>query len=88
MFGFNEKTYTLFTDERNITTVLDVVNRHCRITSNRRAGNCRWAGEPTRWFVIFNTNSKRYSNVIAELQSIGEIKVSVRGNNVDLVFEI
>lgn len=88
MFGFNEKTYTLFTDERNITTVLDVINRNCRIASNRRAGNCRWAEDTTRWFVIFNTNSKRYSNIIKELQTIGEIKVSVRGNNVDLVFEI
>lgn len=88
MFGFNEKTYTLFTDEKNITTVLDVVNRHCRITSNRRAGNCHWAGDPTRWFVMFNTNDKRYAEIIKDLQKIGQINISVRGNNVDLVFEI
>lgn len=88
MFNFNVKTRTLIVDEANVTTVLAVVNRHCRMTSERRAGNLGWADHPTKWYVLFNANDKRYANIIKELQTIGRINVSVRDTFVDLVFEI
>ena len=54
------KRHYLIVEENDVTKVLDVINRHHTILRNEDlfVGYCRWADEPTKWFIHFTTNSK------------------------------
>ena len=87
MFGINKKTYTFIMEEKDVTTVLGIVNQDCRYDTYR-VGSCGWADEPEKWFIMFHATEKQYGNVMRQLMKIGTVNVEVRpGGKVDLVFK-
>ena len=88
MFGFKKQRHDFILEEANITSVLEILNRHCKDRAYR-VGNCGWADYPTRWFVMFHATDKEYAHVVHELMKIGTIHIEPRcaGGIVDYVFE-
>lgn len=73
------KTREFLMDEKDVTTVLSVINRHrTGLDSIISVANCGWANEPTTWFVLFETSEKRYRKIVNDLKEIGELYVDVR----------
>lgn len=87
MFNFIKKRYAFIMDEMDVTTVLEVINLACRYREACRVGNCGWADEPTRWFVMFHATEKEYNNIMKELMQIGSVNIEQRpGGQIDFVF--
>ena len=78
-------------DEKDVTIVLEVMNKHHNRFSNRNLniGNCGWAEEPTRWFIHFDATSKQYDKILKGLLKVGTFNVVERqpGGQEDLYFE-
>lgn len=74
-------------EEKDVTTVLSVINSHLKY-SNLDVANCGWANEESsKWFVMFDANDKRYGKIVKDLSTIGEFKLDVRPKGkVDLYF--
>lgn len=85
MFGLLKKTYSLHMDEKEVTTVLRVINQKCGC-QQLYVDSCGWAKESEKWFILFNATEKQYGNIVKELKKIGHFKVEVR-DGVDIVFE-
>ena len=56
------KRHYLIVEENDVTKVLDVINRHHTILRNEDlfVGYCRWADEPTKWFIHFTTTNSKW----------------------------
>lgn len=81
------KRYELIADERDVTKILEVVNRY-RQYYDFRVGNCGWALEPTKWFIMFHATDKVWINVLRDLQHMGDIHIDIRpGGQMDLCFK-
>lgn len=77
-------------EEKDVTTVLIIVNQHRSLYRYLSVGNCGWGdGEESKWFIAFDTTDKKYGKIIKDLLEIGELKTKVRPNEkyVDLYFE-
>lgn len=86
MLNILKKNYHFIMDEKDVTTVLGVINRH-RAGYNVRVGNCGWKDNPTDWFVMFDSTAKVYGKIVRDLKQIGVFKVEVRpGGQVDIRF--
>jgi len=74
-------------EEENVTTLLTIINNHRRFYVTH-VGNCGWADDVTKWFVMFDATDKVFYEIVKELASIGKISASVRpGGMIDLCFE-
>lgn len=88
MLNIFKKQREFIVEEKDVTTVLNVVNREMW-TFDYRIGNCGWADETTKWFIIFDMNDKHYGNVINDLNDIGAFRLSIRpSGQVDLYYEV
>lgn len=88
MFGFTNKRRTFIVEEKDVTTVLGVINRKRR-QFDCCVGNCGWNNEDSEWFIMFHDTDKMYGSIVKELQKIGELTVDVRpGEKVVLVFRM
>lgn len=87
MFNFRQKSRHLIMDEKDVTTVISAINKGHQYQF--MSGNCGWALEPTKWFIIFKANDKQYGEVLKNLKKTGEfhIEVSPNSRQVDLYFE-
>lgn len=86
---FNQKRRYLIVDEKDVTTVLTVINRHQGFFSNndKLAENCGWANEPTKWYVRFYASDREWGRIAGELSKLGKIYVNVTpGGATDLYF--
>lgn len=87
MFGIFKNYRNFIVEEQDVTTVLEVVNKH-RKNCNVDVNNCGWKEQPSKWFISFDANQKEYGNIVEELNKVGGIKLDVRPDRqVDLVFE-
>lgn len=87
MLNILKKNYSFIVDEKDVTTVLGVINKH-RKFYDFRVGNCGWKDHPTDWFVMFDSTAKVYGGIVRDLKQIGTFKVDVRpGGQVDIRFE-
>ena len=85
---FKNDSREFILEEKEVTTVIEVINSNYKIPSRVLVGNCRWADDPTKWFIIFNANDKIYGKVVKSLKELGELKLDVRpGGRVDVCFE-
>ncbi len=83
---FMKKTHMFIVEEKDVTTVLAVINKHRRYYDTR-VGNCGWAEEPNKWFIGFDMRDKYYGEVVRDLNEIGNFKLDVRpAGQVDLIF--
>ena len=86
MFGLIKKTHSFIMEEKDVTTVLGIINQSCRYDTYR-VGSCGWADEPKKWFVMFHATDKQYGNIMGNLMMIGSVNIELRpGGKVDLVF--
>ena len=69
-----KKTREFIVEEKDVTTVVDVVNREAKYF-DYKIGNCGWAEEPTKWFIIFEMTEKKFGRVVKDLNEIGVIKL-------------
>lgn len=84
--GMVSKTREFIVEEKDVTMVLDVINKH-RKTFNLYVGNCGWADTPNKWFISFDAKDKNYGKIINELNEMGTFKLDVRPKGqVDLWF--
>jgi hypothetical protein len=84
---FTKKPHEFIIEEKDVTTVLAVINNH-RKSFETELGNCGWAEEPSKWFIMVYLRDKDYGKVIEELNKIGTFKLDVRPKGqVDLCFE-
>ena len=87
MLKFMKTRSEFFMDEKDVTTVVAVINRHTRY-ARCRIGNCGWADESTKWFVMFDCTDKVHRDIVKDLTKIGRFKLDVRpGGQMDLCFE-
>lgn len=84
---FRKKQHEFLMEEKDVTTVLEVINKH-RKYFDTKIGNCGWAEEPSKWFVLVDLRDRDYGKIIEELNKIGTFKLDVRPKGqVDLFFE-
>ena len=86
---FNQKRRYLIVEEKDVTTVLTVINRHQGFFSNndKNTGNCGWANEPTKWYVRFYASDRKWGRIAGELSKLGKIYVNVSpGGTTELYF--
>lgn len=87
MLSIFKKSREFIVDEKDVTAVISVINEH-RIFYDTRVGNCGWADEPDKWFIVFSVNDKRYGEIVKDLKGIGKFNLDIRpGGQVDIRFE-
>lgn len=88
MLNFIKKSQAFILEEKDVTTVLDLVN-HTKHTSRVYAGNCGWGGgQESKWFIMFHATEKGYGKIVREMSEIGKFDLDVRpGGQVDITFE-
>lgn len=86
LFG-TKKEREFIVEERDVTTVLSVINRRLKYCQHF-VDNCGWKNEPTKWFVMFDATDKAYKDIISELKNVGNFNVDIRpGGQMDICFE-
>ena len=86
---FKNKKRELIVEEKNVTTVLDAINRHQGLFSNnnKTTGNCGLASEPTRWYVRFYASDRQWGRIAEELSKTGRFEVTVsKGGTAELYY--
>ena len=87
---FNQKRRYLIVEEKDVTTVLSVINHHQGLFSNhdKNTGNCGWANEPTKWYVKFFASDRQWGKIAGELCNFGSIMVNVTpGGTTELYYK-
>lgn len=78
MFGFTKRRREFIVDEQDLIHVLKAINNNLHYLDGQ-VGNCGWGdGEESKWFVLFYANNRKFSQIIQDLNEIGEFKLSVR----------
>ena len=86
---FNTKKRELIVDEKDVTTVLEAINRHQGLFSNnnKTTGNCGLASAPTRWYVRFYASDRQWGRIAEELSKSGRFEVTVsKGGTAELYY--
>lgn len=85
---FKKKMREFIVDEKDVTAVITVINKHRRY-ADMSVGNCGWAEEPEKWFIIFHEYDKVYGQIVDELNKIGTFRLNVSPSftEVELYFE-
>ena len=86
---FIQRRRYMIVEEKDVTTVLTVINRHQGFFSNNNklVGNCGWAKEPSKWYIRFYATEREWSHMTGDLSKIGEIAVKVTpGGTTDWYF--
>lgn len=87
---FNQKRRIIVVEEKDLTTVLAVLNNHRGFfdSKEKTIENCGWADEPTKWFIKFDASNKHWGRIADELKQFGKFYVNVtRRGTTDLCFE-
>ena len=88
MFGIMEKYRSFIVEEKDVTTILKIVNHH-RNTCDCYVGNCNWNDDRSKWFIHFYATDKIYGQIVKDMKKIGKFNVEVRpGGQVDIMFEM
>ena len=86
---FGRKRHNIIVEEKDVTTVLLVINRHQGYFSdkNKLVGYCGWEEEPTKWFIRFGASFRDWRHMVRELNEFGTITTGVdHGIITDLYF--
>lgn len=69
----------LIVEEKDVTTVMAVINRHHSFFSNKKmtTGNCGWKDQPDKWYIYFYASGKEWGSIVGELSTLGNITVDV-----------
>ena len=59
----------LYVNEKNLTNLLKVLNRHY-VINNISVGNCGWEDDPDKWFVNFDACNKKWDEIRSELNVV------------------
>lgn len=88
MLKWNVRSREFIVDEKDVTTVVTVVNKHRR-SYEVETNNCGWAKEPTKWFVAFDACDEEYGHIVDELNKLGTFRLNVSPSftQVKLYFE-
>lgn len=85
----NNKKRELIVEEKDVTTVLEAINRHQGLFSNnnKTTGNFGLASAPTRWFVRFYASDRQWGRIAEELSKTGRFEVTVsKGGTAELYY--
>lgn len=87
MLFSRKKRYYYVTEEKNVTTVLDVINseQKWRTDQNLRVGNCGWADDKTQWFIHFDATGKQITAIIKKLNEKFKMEIKDQPDRVYLV---
>lgn len=61
-----KKTRDLIFDEKQLSKILTAINNNLTCPE-LRVGNCGWANQPKKWFVLFHCTNKDYEKIINQL---------------------
>lgn len=87
---FNQKKRDLIVEEKDVTTVMTVINNHQGFFSNnsKNTGNCGWKDNPTKWYVRFYASDRQWGRIAGELSRLGRIYVNVTpGGTSEMYYE-
>lgn len=76
MFKYFKKFRELIIEENDLMDVLRVVNLNFGYLDGS-VGNCGWRDEPTKWFITFYANNKKYGRLMNDLNKLGYFKLTV-----------
>lgn len=88
---FGSRYTSLIVEEKDVLTILTVVNSVLPIGADYRAQNCAWADEPTKWFISTRFSKKQLDKVINHIKNRGgivEIKSSPSHYSIELYIKI
>ena len=87
MARFFKRRRIFVVDEKNLTTVLRIINSH-RKSYKLYVGSFLEETESEKWFIRFKVSDRKYGRIMEDLLSIGTFKLEVRSNGlVDYYFE-
>lgn len=81
MFKCSKKDRKFIVNEKDVTAVITVVNKHRR-SYEIETNNCGWADEPEKWFIAFDACDEEYGHIVADLNKLGSFKLDVSSNYV------
>lgn len=67
-----ERIRTIVMSEKDVTTVIDIFNKNTTDVTFR-IGNCGWAEDTDKWFVIPNGRKKEIRKALNALNEIGTL---------------
>lgn len=76
MFKWNVRSREFIVDEKDVTTVVTIINKHRR-SYEVKTNNCGWAEEPSKWFVMFDAGDEEYGHIVDELNKLGTFRLDV-----------
>lgn len=76
---FYQKFRDLIMDEKDVTTVLAVINRNQGFFSlkDKRVDTCGWKDDPGKWFVGFYASRREWGRIATELGKLGTLNVKI-----------
>lgn len=86
---FYQKRRNLVVEEKDVTTVLTVINQHQGFFSNdnKIVKNCGWENDPSKWVIKFNASEREWGRMAEDLHKLGDITVKVKpSGTTDLYF--
>ena len=84
-----QKRRSLVVEDKDVTLVLDVINRHQGFFSNdsKIVKNCGWEGQPSKWVIKFNASEREWGKIAVDLNALGDIAVKFKpSGTTDLYF--
>ena len=84
-----QKRHTLVIEERDVTFVLTIINKHQGYFSDdtKIVKNYGLTNDPTKWVIKFNASDKEWKRMTKDLGEFGEIIVKVTpGGTTDMYF--
>lgn len=84
-----QKRFMLVMEEKDVTSVLKVINRHQGYFSDdlKIVRDNVLPKDPDKWIIKFNASSKEWSRITTDLNEIGDIVVKVSpGGASDMYF--
>lgn len=76
MFKRSKKDRKFIVNEKDVTAVVTVVNKHRR-SYEIETNNCGWADEPEKWFIAFEACDEEYGHIVDELNKLGKFSLNV-----------
>lgn len=61
------KSYNIVMEEQDVTKTLKVIQKHHKLLPSMRVGNCGWADDPNKWFIIVTTSKAKWGVIRKEL---------------------
>lgn len=77
MIDIFKRRRTIIMDEKDVTKVIKIINKHINITCDQGLfiEHCGWEEAPERWFILVYSTNRQWQKIFEDLQYISSIEV-------------